>query len=54
MLKRIVMMTAVAFLAAACEPEVGSKEWCEKMEKKEKGEWTLDETSDFAKHCMFK
>ena len=37
---------------AACEPEVGSKEWCEMLKEKPKGEWTANEAGDFAKHCV--
>jgi hypothetical protein len=39
-------------LAAACSPEVGSKEWCEDMKEKPKGDWTANEVADFAKHCI--
>jgi hypothetical protein len=50
---------AVAFVAAllalalsACEPEVGSKEWCEDMKAKPKGDWTTNQAADFAKNCV--
>jgi hypothetical protein len=39
-------------LSAACSPEVGSKEWCEAMKKKPKGDWTANEATDFAKNCI--
>lgn len=39
---------------AACSPEVGSKEWCAKMDEKPKGEWTANEAGDYAKNCLFK
>ena len=32
--------------------EVGSKEWCEDMKQKDKGQWTANEAMDFAKHCV--
>ena len=32
----------------------GSEAWCEDMEDKEKGDWTVNEASDFAKHCILK
>ncbi|MEX0693825.1 MAG: DUF3012 domain-containing protein [Rhodospirillales bacterium] len=38
---------------AACSPEVGSKEWCEKLKEKPKGDWSGNEAADFAKHCVF-
>lgn len=42
------------FVLSGCSPKVGSVEWCEMMQKKDKGEWTLQETKDYAKHCLFK
>ena len=44
---------ALMFLSvAACSPEVGSKEWCEDMKTKPKGDWTASEAADFAKSCI--
>lgn len=40
------------FTLAACEPEVGSPDWCEGMKEKPKGDWTANEAADFAKHCV--
>jgi hypothetical protein len=37
---------------AACSPDVGSKEWCEDLKKKPKGDWTANEVKDFAKSCV--
>ncbi|MEQ8601869.1 MAG: DUF3012 domain-containing protein [Marivibrio sp.] len=43
----------VALLAlTACEPEVGSPDWCEAMKEKPKGDWTANEAGDFAKNCV--
>ena len=36
----------------ACSPEVGSKEWCEDLKQKPKGDWTATEAKDFAKNCV--
>ncbi len=44
---------ALAFIGG-CSPKVGSKEWCEAMEKKPKGEWSANEAQEFAKSCIFK
>lgn len=41
-----------ALSVGACEAEVGSPEWCENMNEKPKGEWTVNEAGDFAKHCI--
>jgi hypothetical protein len=46
-----VILGLAAFIAA-CSPEVGSKEWCEDMKNKPKGDWTANEAADFAKHCI--
>ena len=51
-LKRTAMLMALGAIAVACSPEVGSKEWCKKMKEQPKGDWTLNEARDFAKHCV--
>lgn len=33
-------------------PEVGSDDWCEVMMVKDAKDWTEDEQSLFAKHCL--
>ncbi|MDH3978996.1 MAG: DUF3012 domain-containing protein [Gammaproteobacteria bacterium] len=47
---------SVALLAmlSACAAEVGSDAWCADMKEKESGNWTANEASDFAKHCILK
>lgn len=37
-----------------CAPEVGSARWCDAMQDKPQGEWTFNETADYAKHCLLK
>ena len=46
-----ILLLAVAPLAA-CSPEVGSKEWCDELKQKPKGDWSANEATDFAKHCI--
>ena len=41
-----------SFGLAACSPDVGSKEWCDELKKKPKGDWTAKEAKDFAKNCV--
>ena len=38
----------------ACSPKVGSKEWCEEIKKKPKGDWSANEAADFAKNCVMR
>jgi len=52
-LRRVGVIAGLIALIAACSPEVGSKEWCDAMKKKPKGDWTANEARDFAKHCIF-
>ena len=55
-LKKISHTIALALIIsgglAACSPEVGSKEWCEEMKKKNKGDWSGNEATEFAKNCV--
>ncbi len=37
-----------------CSPEVGSKEWCEKMDKTPKSEWSAKDAKEYAKNCVFR
>lgn len=53
-MQRVIFATAVVFSLVACSPEVGSDEWCAQMKKKPTGEWTQNETAEYAKNCIFK
>ena len=45
---------AIAFALSACCPEVGSKARCQEMDEKPEGEWSANEATAYAKHCLFK
>jgi hypothetical protein len=47
-------LLSVVCLVSACVQEVGGDAWCAGMDKKAKGDWSANETSDYAKHCVFK
>jgi len=51
-LRRAGIVAGLVALIAACSPEVGSKEWCDAIKNKPKGDWTANEATDFAKHCI--
>ena len=51
-LKKTLTIIAASVALTACQPEVGSPEWCKMMKEKDKGQWTLDEGKDFLKHCV--
>jgi hypothetical protein len=46
-------IAALSLLVLACSPEVGSEAWCEKIAEKPKGDWSTNEATDYAKHCLF-
>ncbi|GAA4649445.1 hypothetical protein GCM10023116_17190 [Kistimonas scapharcae] len=57
MMKRLLACTAALLfttLITACSPEVGSEAWCNGLQEKPKGDWTANEATDYAKHCVFK
>jgi hypothetical protein len=49
--KLALVALAASALLAACAP-VGSARWCANMKAKPKGDWTVNEAADFAKHCV--
>ncbi len=49
----VVSAALITTTLLACSPEVGSKEWCEDMKQKDKGQWTANEATAFAKNCVF-
>lgn len=53
-MKKIIFVCLCALFLIGCEPEVGSDKWCKKMDDKAKGDWTVNEATDYAKHCIFK
>jgi hypothetical protein len=53
MIKICVLLTPFALLGSGCAPEVGSEAWCKQMNEKPKGDWSANEATDYAKHCVF-
>ena len=43
----------LSLLTVACAP-TGSLAWCEKLKNTPKGDWSANEASDFARHCIFR
>ena len=50
----VAAVTLCLGLASACSPKVGSKEWCDALKNKPKGDWTANEAAEFAKSCILK
>lgn len=53
-MKRAVLVGCALVLLTACKPEMGSKAWCEALDEKPKGEWSFNESADYARHCLLR
>lgn len=53
-MRKILFILVVIIHLASCSAEVGSEKWCVNLEAKAKGDWTMNEAKDYAKHCLFK
>ena len=43
----------ISFAAlAGCSPEPGSERWCSRMAEKPKSQWSFDDGTTYAKHCI--
>jgi hypothetical protein len=51
---RLFPVALLALFLAGCAPEVGSERWCKKMEQTERGEWTMNDAADYARHCILR
>jgi hypothetical protein len=51
---RLSAILIATLLLAACTPEIGSPEWCEMIEKKDKGDITTNQGKDYIKYCLLK
>ncbi|NMM44635.1 DUF3012 domain-containing protein [Rhodospirillaceae bacterium KN72] len=46
-------LLASSLLLTACEPEVGSEEWCQDIKERGVENVTAKEAADFTKNCVF-
>ncbi len=51
---KLLLVVTLIHLVSASVPKVGSPEWCKSIEEKPKGDLTMNEAKDYAKHCVFK
>jgi len=51
---QLTLLASAVLLLSACAPEVGSEAWCKNLAEKPKGDWTANEVTDYAKHCILK
>jgi hypothetical protein len=48
------LVVVLALAATACAPKVGSDAWCKKMHDTPRSDWSANDASAYAKHCIFK
>ena len=53
-MKKIMMMSVLVMQLVGCGAEIGSDAWCADLKEKPKGEWSMNEAGDYAKHCLLK
>jgi hypothetical protein len=52
-MKKILLLSLLTLLLLGCKGEVGSERWCNNLKDKPKGDWTVNEAANYAKHCIF-
>lgn len=54
MFRKLTLLSACLLLLSACEPEVGSDAWCKKMVDTPRGDWSMNDATEFASNCVLK
>jgi len=52
-IRYILTVFLLSIALSGCTPPVGSEAWCKQMKDKDAGDWSTNEASDYAKHCLF-
>lgn len=50
----LMCLAAASLVLMGCDSQVGSDAWCDDMKEKPKGDWSTNDASAFAEHCIFK
>ena len=50
---KFLLPLVVVVVCSGCA-KVGSERWCANLAEKPKGDWSMNEASDYAKHCLLK
>ncbi len=37
-----------------CTPKIGSEKWCANLKERPQGDWSMNETVAYTKHCILK
>ena len=49
---RSCVLVACALALGACAPEPGSDAWCDLIDDKDMGDWTMNDAAEYAKNCI--
>jgi hypothetical protein len=49
---RTLIVALCTLVLAACSAEPGSATWCDQKREQPKSEWTLEDATTFASHCL--
>ncbi len=52
-IKNIFPVILLLSMLTACA-QVGSERWCQKMQETPQTDWSINESSDYTRHCLFK
>lgn len=52
MMNKLILSLITLLFITGCSP-VGSESWCNKMNEKPKADWSTNEATDYAEHCVF-
>lgn len=50
-MKKILALFLFGGIAVGCN-QVGSESWCEDLEDKPQGEWSIKDGENYVKHCL--
>ena len=53
MIKSDLILSIISIFIVSCSADIGSEEWCEELKEKPKDNWTANELTHYAKHCIF-
>ena len=51
---KLLYLSLLITLLTGCTAELGSEKWCANLKEKPKGDWTANQATDYAKHCLLK
>ncbi|RYY76781.1 MAG: DUF3012 domain-containing protein [Gammaproteobacteria bacterium] len=54
MMRTLFIVIFAGAVMSSCASKVGSDAWCAKKKNESKADWSLNDTKNYAKHCVLK